>query len=504
MCTRPTTLRSLALAALAALASAAPAQTYNSAGVIIIPDAGNASPYPSTITVTQGPTSIAGLTVTLQRVSHTYPADLRICLVAPSGAGIMLLREHGGGDELANATLIFSATGATLTSQPLNSGTYRPFGGSTAGFPVAEPLSTFEQFQDLNANGTWRLYVFDDLAQDSGSIINWSITFSDQIVSLAQQTLTYQGRLDGGISDGPIDIRYSVWRTPSSIDDADRLTPNRIAANVTLQGNLFSANLPLRTVLPTANASYLQLEVANPAGTAFVPLTPRQLIRPAPLAQRAVSAAAADVAAHATSAVNATTATNAAFAESAASAQVAIESQSALSAPWSGLTGQPGVTNAIVSSAWQFHFTNGVAPTFRGGLRLSDLGFFEVTNRADVVNASFARLSSTGGWTAVSDARLKTNITASTGNLAAAMRLRPVNFRWNETGLEDFGLIAQEVRSVLPAMVVGDEAAQMLTVNYSQLAVVAIGAIQELKVENDALRARLDHLERVTGVSAGR
>jgi hypothetical protein len=44
----------------------------------------------------------------------------------------------------------------------------------------------------------------------------------------------------------------------------------------------------------------------------------------------------------------------------------------------------------------------------------------------------------------------------------------------------------------------------MLTVNYSQLSVVAIGAIQELKAENDALRARLERLERVTGVSADR
>jgi hypothetical protein len=137
-------------------------------------------------------------------------------------------------------------------------------------------------------------------------------------------------------------------------------------------------------------------------------------------------------------------------------------------------------------------------------MRLSDGGFLELTNRADTTGALFARLSSVGTWTAASDSRLKSNVTAATGNLAAAMRLRPVNFRWNETGMEDFGLIAQEVRAVMPGMVTGDEAKQMLTVNYSQLSVVAIGAIQELKAENDALRARLERLERVTGVSADR
>jgi hypothetical protein len=140
----------------------------------------------------------------------------------------------------------------------------------------------------------------------------------------------------------------------------------------------------------------------------------------------------------------------------------------------------------------------------RGGARLSDAGFLELTNNASGVSPNFARLSTTGAWSAVSDARLKTDVARAEENLAAAMRLRPVSFRWKADGTQDLGLLAQEVRAVLPGLVTGDEAGGPLTVNYSLLSVVAIGAIQEqqgrieaLQRENADLRARLDRLERL-------
>ncbi len=518
-------VRSLAMGLVASLAAVAGAQTYSNTGSLSIPLIGAASPYPSQITVSQGPTSISGLSVTLQGVNHTWQADLRVCLVSPSGVGIMLLDGNGTSGDLINANLTFAVEGQTLSSLQFGTGTFRPIGSSSAGFPISASISSFLQLQETNANGVWSLYVVDTAGGDAGSIASWSITFTDAPVSLAQQTLTYQGRLDGGLTDGNIDIRYSVWSTPSGTAEANRVTPDRLALNVPLQAGVFSANLPLQTALSTTQASFLQLEVANPAGTSFVPLTPRQIIRPAPLANRANSAASADFAASAatsTTANSANTATdainaqNAVRAQSAAAAdtattattaQTAVSAQSAQTAasvPWSGLTGQPIIADTAVGNDWQLRLNNGAAPAFRGAIRLSDGGFLELTNRADTTGALFARLNSVGIWTAVSDSRLKTNVTVATGNLAAAMRLRPVNFRWNETGMEDFGLIAQEVKAVLPGMVTGDEAKQMLTVNYSQLSVVAIGAIQELKAENEALRARLEHLERINGVSAAR
>ncbi len=152
------------------------------------------------------------------------------------------------------------------------------------------------------------------------------------------------------------------------------------------------------------------------------------------------------------------------------------------------------VAAAGVGGGWQMRFTNFAVPNFRGGLRLADTGFFEVTNTSNLVNPNFARLASNGVWTAVSDARLKTDVTSAGGLLDAALKLNPVNFRWKNDGSEGLGLIAQEARAVLPTLVIGDEAAQMLTLDYNQLAVVAIGAIQELKADNESKRHEIDEL----------
>ncbi|MFO0859593.1 MAG: tail fiber domain-containing protein [Phycisphaerales bacterium] len=179
----------------------------------------------------------------------------------------------------------------------------------------------------------------------------------------------------------------------------------------------------------------------------------------------------------------------------AGSATTAANATAAASAPWSGLTGQGGVTSAAVGTGWQFLLNNNSVPGFRGGLRLADSGFLEITNSAQLASPNFARLSSSGAWSAVSDARLKTDVTGVDGQLAAALKLRPVKFRWKFDGREDMGLIAQEVREVFPTLVSGDEVEGILSVNYSQLSVVAIGAIQELKAENDRKQREIDDLK---------
>lgn len=153
------------------------------------------------------------------------------------------------------------------------------------------------------------------------------------------------------------------------------------------------------------------------------------------------------------------------------------------------------VAKGNVGSGWHMYFTNPIAPSQFNytGLRVSDAGFFEVANA--VGSNQFARLSGNGVWSSVSDARLKSDLSPADGLLDAALKLRPVNFRWIADGKRDMGFIAQDVKGVLPGFVVGDEKKDMLTVDYSHLSMVAIGALQEmhreLKAENEALRAEL-------------
>jgi len=143
------------------------------------------------------------------------------------------------------------------------------------------------------------------------------------------------------------------------------------------------------------------------------------------------------------------------------------------------------------------------------GMRMSANGLLRVTSQSQIGSPVYAELSAAGTWGSTSDRRMKTDISPAEGSLSAALRLRPVNFRWKTggpTGQVDFGLIAQDVREVLPSFVQGDEESEMLTLNYPQLSVVAIGAIQELTAQNDAklaekqreideLKARLEAIE---------
>ncbi|MFO0859588.1 MAG: tail fiber domain-containing protein [Phycisphaerales bacterium] len=166
-------------------------------------------------------------------------------------------------------------------------------------------------------------------------------------------------------------------------------------------------------------------------------------------------------------------------------------------------TAQFQVRSPSVPSGFQVHVTNDIVPnaSFRTtGMRVSDAGFFEVSNA--ISGPNFARLAGNGVWSAVSDARLKSDVSPAEGLLDAALKLRPVNFRWNADGKQDTGLIAQEVREVLPSFVVGDESREMLTVDYPHLSVVAIGAVQELETkvarierENRRLREQLARID---------
>ncbi len=94
-----------------------------------------------------------------------------------------------------------------------------------------------------------------------------------------------------------------------------------------------------------------------------------------------------------------------------------------------------------------------------------------------------------------SDATLKQDVVPITDALDGILRLNGVHFRW-KPGVghegEDFGVIAQEVASVFPALV--RESPRGLSVSYTSLIPVLIEAVKTLKKEIDALRASVERL----------
>ena len=103
-----------------------------------------------------------------------------------------------------------------------------------------------------------------------------------------------------------------------------------------------------------------------------------------------------------------------------------------------------------------------------------------------------------------SDARLKVDIQPLENVLDKMGRICGVTFNWNEqgkdvvgkaaTGKREIGVIAQDVESVFPELVVtGSDGYKR--VDYAKMTAVLIEAVKELKAENDNLKARIEALE---------
>jgi hypothetical protein len=114
--------------------------------------------------------------------------------------------------------------------------------------------------------------------------------------------------------------------------------------------------------------------------------------------------------------------------------------------------------------------------------------------------------SSTNRWATIysqsvlntSDARLKTNIRDLNYGLSSILNLHPVQYNWKEGIDKDnkIGFLAQELRTVIPDVVVGDERKENLAVNYIELIPVLVNAIKEQQKQIDDLTKKVKMLER--------
>ena len=110
-------------------------------------------------------------------------------------------------------------------------------------------------------------------------------------------------------------------------------------------------------------------------------------------------------------------------------------------------------------------------------------------------NGNGALLTAAGVWTNASDRRIKENIQQLGYGLDTVMRLRPVAYQMKGTQEKQIGFIAQEVEQVMPEVVVRpanlDDPSQHYTLAYGNMVATTVKAIQELKAENDQLRAEI-------------
>ena len=189
-------------------------------GAITIRDRNTASPYPATLSASGIAGRVQCIRPTLTGFSHTYPRDVTVYLGGPDTLNVALFTDatttpvtNSNYTFDDNAQTFFPRSGATV------SGSYRPWDygyfttGSAAAFtgePAADERGfTLGEFNGLNANGTWRLYVKDGYKGDSGTINSWKIEVTavgcTDNIYLASQTVS------GSEASG--NIRVYVTRT---------------------------------------------------------------------------------------------------------------------------------------------------------------------------------------------------------------------------------------------------------------------------------------------------
>ncbi len=184
-----------------------------------------ASLYPSVIHVS-GITAntITKAQVILSDFNHTFPDDVDILLVAPDGTRSIVMSDAGGGNPGAShLQLVFSATASTAVPNdtaisdavPLRPANYAAgdASGITDVFPSPGPgtlqlePADFDVFNGINPNGDWSLYVVDDSAGDSGSILGgWTLVLTVPTV----YTVTKVADTNDGTCNSDCSLREAI------------------------------------------------------------------------------------------------------------------------------------------------------------------------------------------------------------------------------------------------------------------------------------------------------
>jgi hypothetical protein len=250
----------LVVTTLGALSAPAGATVFSNPAPIAIPGVGTsgpAAPYPSAISVSGLQGTIGKVTASISGYSHTFPDDLDVLLVGPGGQSVLLMSDAGGSADAVNVNLAFDdAAAASLgDGTAVVSGTYRPTNFGTGDtFPAPAPVgphgSTLSVFNGTAPNGTWNLFVVDDVGGDVGSISGgWALD-----ITVALPTIT----------------SFNPTTGPPGTTVAITGTGFTGATSVTFAGALaaFTADSPTQvTATVPNNAVTGPIAVTTPAGT---------------------------------------------------------------------------------------------------------------------------------------------------------------------------------------------------------------------------------------------
>jgi CSLREA domain-containing protein len=210
------------------------ASTFSNSDSISIPDGGPATPYPSTILVSGMPGVITEVRVVLKNFSHTYTSDVDVLLVGPQGQTFVVMSDVAGDTPSNDVTLsLYDSAAANMTGAALATGPYKPTDILTSNdaWPAPAPAGPYNSpapfgsgsfagvFNGTDPNGTWSLYVFDQISPDGGDFAGgWelqidsapTVHFSAAAFSATETDATATIPVIRSGTTGPLTVDYAT------------------------------------------------------------------------------------------------------------------------------------------------------------------------------------------------------------------------------------------------------------------------------------------------------
>src|SRR5687767_8030871 len=261
-------------------------ESYCNASPITIIDANRANPYPSSLTVSSGIAGAFKVTVTLKGFNHSILQDVDALLVGPGGQKVMIMSDVAGGDDFRNATVTYDddATAQLPTSSTtgvLPGGTYRPLNvGTPDAMPSPAPLepysSSLAAFASTNPNGTWSLFLRDDivLGGGNGSVAGgWCVDITE--VETNSPPVANAGGPYTGVEGSPITFDATASTDPD--DDIDTYAWNfgdgNTGSGATVQhtyanGGVYTVTLTVTDAEGASSTASVAANVSDVAPTA--------------------------------------------------------------------------------------------------------------------------------------------------------------------------------------------------------------------------------------------
>lgn len=165
-----------------------------------------------------------------------------------------------------------------------------------------------------------------------------------------------------------------------------------------------------------------------------------------------------------------------------------------------GLGSSHGTFRQTVSDSWRLFNQAGAAQLIVGNT-VTVASVLQIQNSTSqaapfvLCHTGFGGLSGSAVGNCSSSIRFKENLNAFRSGMNLIKRLRPVTFDWKDTGMHDFGLIAEEVAEVEPLLVTHNKDGEVQGVKYERLGVVLINAIREQQAQIEELRRVVSTLE---------